>query len=193
MRSANKLLLKKERRFIMETTKWVIRNISKTIRKEFREFEEEQLKMSTKLVFENCGKIYFYRNLYDFFSDEDFYEILRNSFIQKQLLWFNSEIENPLSSLFDFYIDQEFMFVNNYEQIEELLREYVKKYFKEEEEEEENIEYKTYYILTKNGENDFEMYCNDLPTNIFDKYSHEGSSVRGTKSQIIADLIDSLY
>lgn len=112
--------------------RYIIKNILKTIRKEFRVFKEEQLEFSPNQIFDNCGVIYAYSNLYDFFEiDEDnIIEMLGNMFTEEQLKWFNEEIEQPLSSLFNFYIDEEFQFVSNSQQIEELLKEYVEKFYK---------------------------------------------------------------
>lgn len=77
--------------------------LTKNIKKEYTAFRKEQLSKSTETVFENAGKIHFYKNLYCYAVNSN----LKTEFGLKDLKVLASHT-NILSLLYDEYFQMNF-------------------------------------------------------------------------------------
>ena len=67
--------------------------LTKNIKKEYTAFRKEQLSKSTETVFENAGKIHFYKNLYCYAVNSNLKTELRLlPILCKPLKWYRIEI-----------------------------------------------------------------------------------------------------
>lgn len=96
--------------------------LTKNIKKEYTAFRKEQLSKSTETVFENAGKIHFYKNLYCYAVNSN----LKTEFGLKDLKVLASHT-NILSLLYDEYLSNEFLSIGGWEYIRQIFNAFLER------------------------------------------------------------------
>lgn len=96
--------------------------LTENIKKEYTAFRKEQLSQNTETVFENAGKIHFYKNLYCYAVNSN----LETEFGLRDLKVLASHT-NILSLLYDEYLSNEFLSIGGWEYIRQIFNAFLEK------------------------------------------------------------------
>ena len=96
--------------------------LTENIKKEYTVFRKEQLSQNTETVFENAGKIHFYKNLYCYAVNSN----LKTEFALRDLKVFASHT-NILSLLYDEYLSNEFLSISSWEYIRKIFNAFLER------------------------------------------------------------------
>lgn len=104
----------------MEQT--LVEQVQESVLLEYLDFKEKELQKSKEEIFGDYYGIHFYEELSNFIScGEDILD-------EKHFRCLSKDKGHIISSLYDFYLKQEYASINNYEDMEELVIDYNKKY-----------------------------------------------------------------
>lgn len=104
----------------MEQT--LVEQVQESVLLEYLDFKEKELQKSKEEIFRDYYEIHFYEELSNFIScGEDILD-------EKHFRCLSKDKGHIISSLYDFYLKQEYASINNYEDIEELVIDYNKRY-----------------------------------------------------------------
>lgn len=91
------------------------------IEREFNEFKEKQIALGPEIMFENVGKIHFYKEIYTYITEIN---------LNIDLGWHNvkklADNSNLIALLYDEYLSKEHLSVDNWECIREILDSFLK-------------------------------------------------------------------
>ena len=96
--------------------------LKKKKKKEYTAFRKEQLSKSTETVFENAGKIHFYKNLYCYAVNSS----LKTEFGLRDLKVLASHT-NILSLLYDEYLSNEFLSIGGWAYIRQIFNAFLER------------------------------------------------------------------
>lgn len=96
--------------------------ISKNVKKEFEEFKKEQISKLPITVFENAGKIHFYKEIFTYVSNNTLDDIFSKSEL-KTLAECKTKL---ICILYEEYLSKEHLCISNWEAIQEIFESYLR-------------------------------------------------------------------
>ena len=96
--------------------------IYKNVKKEFEEFKKTQLSKLPITIFENAGKIHFYKEIFTFVNNNTLDDI----FSENELKVLVECKTNLISLMYDEYCSKENLSITNWESIQEIFESYLK-------------------------------------------------------------------
>ncbi len=101
-----------------------IEDIRESVDIEFTEFKKYQLSRTKEQIFDNFYQIHFYDELHNYlvFCDDEYF------LDKKHCKALYEDKGHILSSLYDYYLKDEYSSINSYEDVEDLLVSYNKRY-----------------------------------------------------------------
>ncbi len=104
----------------MEQT--LVEQVQESVLLEYLEFKEKELQKSKEEIFGDCYEIHFYEELSNFISCGE------DSLDEEHFICLSKDKGHILSSLYDYFLKQEYASINNYEDIGLLVIGYNKRY-----------------------------------------------------------------
>ena len=96
--------------------------ISINVKEEFEEFKKTQLSKLPITIFENAGKIHFYKEIFTFVNNNTLDDI----FSENELKVLVECKTNLISLMYDEYCSKENLSITNWESIQEIFESYLK-------------------------------------------------------------------
>lgn len=96
--------------------------ITQNVKQEFENFKSEQISRLPITVFENAGKIHFYKEIFTYVSNNT----LEDIFNKADLKCLAQCKEKLISILYEEYISKEHLSITNWETIQEIFESYLK-------------------------------------------------------------------
>ena len=100
----------------------LVEQVQESVLLEYLDFKENELQKSKEEIFKDYYEIHFYEELSNFIScGEDILD-------ERHFKCLSKDKGHILSSLYDYFLKQEYASISNYEDIEEFVIDYNKKY-----------------------------------------------------------------
>ena len=95
--------------------------IAKSVKAEFEAFKKSQITKSAITVFENAGKIHFYKEIFTYISNNNLQDIFSNNELMRL-----ANCKNKLIRLlYEEYLSKEHLSITNWEAIQEIFESFL--------------------------------------------------------------------
>lgn len=110
----------------------IIEIITRNAKTEFFEFRNKELSKEKEEIFIDCHKIYFFKTLYNFISNQTYrdiyYRLIVSPLTENALKLMLKEGTNFISLLYDYYLKEERTLINTWHDVFDLINDYGNKY-----------------------------------------------------------------